>query len=245
MKNRLPMPDFVGVAATGTAVVDLTSEVAGKVLESLLLLLGGGAFTRANILGWRLKGDGKVLRQSTGPDTNTILAYYNKGANLATEMLIDFMAPWADSPDLKCVGAWDLAYQLSTVNRVTLEVDISGATTPTLKAWAELSPSEDIPSERPYRWVMLRENRSQIALTAAGEINISSYIPNFMPVEGGSVFRALHFFSANMTDIRVRQDGQDIFQGTRRAHAALPEARRPGHPVESRVLRPADGQPDA
>lgn len=212
MKFRLPMPDFQGVAATGTAVVDLTSEVAGKVLESLLLILGGGAFTRAMITGWRLKGDGKTLRQSTGADANTITAYYNRGGNAATELMIDFMAPWGDDPALKCVGALDLAYQLSTINRVTLEVDIAGATTPTLKAWAELSPSEDIPSERPFRWVSLRENRAQIALTAAGETNISSYIPNWLPVEGGSVFRALHFFSANMTDIRVRKDGIDVFK---------------------------------
>lgn len=204
------MPDFTGVANTGIAVCDLTSEVGGMCLESIQLLLGG-TFTRAHITGWRLKGDGKVLRESTGADTNTLYSYFG-GTALATELFIDFMAPWAFTPQAKCQGAWDIAYQLSKVNRVTLEVDISGATTPTLKAWAELSDSEDIPSERPFRWVFLRENRAQIALTAAGETNIASMIPNFLPVEGGSVFRQIHLFAANITDIRVRKNGNDWFK---------------------------------
>ncbi len=213
MKYTKLMPDFTGVAATGTAVCDLTAEVAGKVLESILLILSGGAFTRAHITGWRLVADGKVLRQSTGPDTNTIFAYYN-GANAATEMLIDFMAPWARTPDMFGVGALDLAYQLSRVNRLTLHVDIAGATTPGIQARAELSDSVDIPSERPYRWVSLRENRAQIPVTGAGEVNLSNYIPNFQPVEGGSMFRAIHFFSANMTHLRVRKDGFDWMDKT-------------------------------
>lgn len=211
MKNTVLLPDFTGVANTGTAVCDLTAEVGGMVLESIQVQLGG-TFTRANIIGWRLKADGKVLRQSTGADTNTLYAYYNRGANLATEMMIDFMAPWAKTPDLFAVGALDLAYGLSKINRVTLEVDISGATNPTLKAWAEVSESVDLPSERPWRWVSLRENRAQIALTAAGETNIASMIPNFLPQEGGSVYRSISMFAANITDIRVRKDGRDVFK---------------------------------
>lgn len=211
MKYTKLMPDFTGVAATGTAVIDLTAEVGGMCLESLLLILGGGAFTRANILAWRLKGDGRTMRESTGADTNTIYSYFG-GTNAATEMMIDFMAPWAYTPQAKCIAAWDLAYQLSKVNRVTLEVDISGATTPTLKAWAELSDSEDIPSERPFRFIMLREARAQIAITAAGEFNIASMIPGYLPVDGGGVFRQIHLFAANITDLRVRKDGNDWFK---------------------------------
>lgn len=210
MKYTKLMPDFVGLANTGTAVVDLTAEVAGKVLENLHLLLSG-TFTRAMIIAWRLKGDGTTLRESTGADTNTIYSYFG-GTNAATEMMIDFMAPWADSPMVKCMAAWDLAYQLSKVNRVTLEVDISGATGPGLKAWAELSDSEDIPAERPFRWVLLREQRAQIALTAAGETNIAAMIPGFLPVSGGSVYRQIHLFSANTTDIRVRKDDNDWYK---------------------------------
>ena len=210
MKYTKLMPDFTGVANTGTAVVDLTAEVGGYCLESLLLILGG-TFTRANILAWRLKGDGKTLRESTGADTNTIYSYFG-GANAATEMMIDFMAPWAATPQAKCIAAWDLAYQLSKVNRVTLEVDISAATSPTLKAYAELSDSEDIPSERPFRFLMLRESRAQIAITAAGEFNLASMIPNYLPVEGGGVFRQIHLFAANITDLRVRKDGNDWFK---------------------------------
>lgn len=212
MKYTKQMPDFVAVPAggTGTAVCDLTAEVAGKCLESLLLVLSGGAFTRAHITGWRLLADGKVVRQSTGADTNTIYSYFG-GTNVATEMLIDFMAPWARTPQALCQGAWDLNDELANVGRVLLQVDITGATTPGIMAFAELNESEDIPAERPFRWVMLRENRQQIALTAAGDTNISAMVPNFMPKEGGTVIRQLHFFSANMTHLRVRKDGKDWY----------------------------------
>lgn len=210
MKFTKLMPDFTGVAATGTAVCDLTAEVAGKCLEQILLELGGGALTRAMCTAWRLKGDGRVLRESTAVDTNTIFTYFG-GVNTAAECMIDFTAPWAFTPQAKCQAVWDLAYQLSKVNRVTLEVDIVGATTPSLKAWGTLSESEDIPSERPFRWIMLRESRAQIAVTAAGEANISSMIPNFLPVENGSVFRQIHIFSALCTHLRVRKDGYDWF----------------------------------
>lgn len=213
MKYTKLMPDFTGVAATGTAVCDLTAEVGGKCLESILLELGGGSLTRAMITGWRLLGDGKVLRQGTGTDQNTINLYYGHTSTTA-ELLLDFMAPWARTPQALCAGAWDLAYQLSRVNRVTLQVDIAGATTPTLKAYAELSDSVEIAAERPYRWVLLREERQQIAITASGDTNVSAYIPNFMPVEGGSVYRAIHFFSANVTHLRVRKNGVDWFDKT-------------------------------
>lgn len=211
MKYTKNAPDFVGVAATGTAVVDLTAVVAGKCLEAILLILGGGALTRAMITGWRLKGDGTTLRESTAVDTDTIYKFFGY-TNAATELLIDFMAPWAFSPMAKCQGAWDLARELSKVNIVTLEVDIAGATTPSLKATVELSDSEDIPAERPFRWVLLRERRAQIALTASGETNIAAMIPGFLPVGGGSVYREIHLFAANITDIRVVKNSNDWFK---------------------------------
>lgn len=210
MKYTKIAPDFVGMANTGTAVVDLTAVVAGKCLENILLILGG-TFTRSMISAWRLKGDGTTLRESTGTDTDTIYKYFG-GTNAATEMMIDFMAPWAFSPMAKCQAAWDLARELSGVNVVTLEIDISGATSPTAKAYVELSDSEDVPAERPFRWVLLRERRAQIALTATGEINISAMIPGFLPISGGSVFRQIHLFAANITDIRVSKNDNDWYK---------------------------------
>lgn len=210
MKYNKLLPDFSGVAATGTAICDITAEVAGRVLESILVKLGGGALTRAMIPAWRIKGDGKILRQSSAVDTDTIYKYFG-GTNTASELMIDFMAPWAATSQARCQGAWDLAEQLSRVKRATLELDIVGATTPAVTARAALSDSMDIAEERPFRWVMLREERSPIVITGAGDANISSQIPNFMPVEGGSVYRQIHFFSSTMTHLRLRKDGYDWF----------------------------------
>lgn len=211
MNKTVLLPDFIGVANTGTAICTMTSEVVGGVLESALLKLGG-TFTRANITGWRLKADGRVLRASTGADQNSIYTYYGR-TNAATEMMIDFMMPLARTPNAYCAGALDLGgVEVSNkITNLTLEVDISGATNPTLKAYAELSPSMDIPSERPVRWVMQRDERNQVTVPA-GEFDIAQFIPHFLPSMGGGTFAAIHLFSANVTDIRVRRNGIDEFK---------------------------------
>lgn len=212
MNRNVLLPDFVNVVGTGTAICTLTPEVVGKTLESFMLKLGG-TFTRANITGWRLKLDGKVTRWSTGADQNTIFTYYG-GTNTATEMMVDFMFQLGRTPNAYCAGALDLGgVEIGNkVNNVTLEVDIAGATNPTLKGWAEVSPSREMPTEKPVRWLQLREERAQIALTATGETNIAQYIPHFLPSLGGGVFTAIHLFAANITDIRVRRNGVDEFK---------------------------------
>lgn len=211
MNRTVLLPDFQNVVATGTAICTLTQEVTGKVLEGIMLKLGGTTFTRAMITGWRLKADGRPLRTSTGADTNSIYTYYGR-ANTATEMFIDFMMPQARTPLAYASGALDCAIDTSKITNLTLEVDIAGATAPTLKGWAELSPSVDIPQERPVRWLMLREERAQIVVGASGETDIAQYIPHFLPSGGGGVYTAIHLFAANVTDIRVKRNGVEEFK---------------------------------
>lgn len=229
MNRTVLLPDFQNVIATGTAISTLTQEVVGKVLEGIMLKLGG-TFTRANITGWRLKADGKTIRSGTGADTNTVYTYYGR-ANTATEMFIDFMMPQARTPNAYCAGALDLDMDLSKIKNVTLEVDIAGATNPTLKGWAEVSPSVDIPQERPVRFLMQREERAQIALTASGETDIAQYIPHFLPSGGGATYTAIHLFAANITDIRVRRNGVDeykypvaVMQGLQKRAGRVPQS---------------------
>lgn len=210
MNQTRLLPAFQNVLASGTATCDLYPEVTGTVLESILLKLGGTAFTRAMITGWRLKANNKVIRESTGADANTIYAYFG-GTNGATELMIDFMMPKGRTPNAFVAGALDLG-RGAGIKQLTLEVDIAGATAPTLEAHAEISPSLDIPQERPIRYISLREHRSQITIGAAGEFNVAQYLPHFSPQGKGSVFRNIHLFSANCTGIRVRRQGIDEFK---------------------------------
>ncbi len=210
MNQTRLIPTFQNVAATGTAVCDLYPEVTGTVLESITLVLGGTTFTRSHIVAWRIKANGKVVRESTGAATDTINKF-NGFTEGSTYLLIDFMNPKFRTPNAFAVGAFDLGRD-SGIKQLTLEVDISGATAPTLTGYVEVSPSLDIPAERGIRWAFLREHRAQVTLGAAGEFDIASSIPHFTPQGGGSVYRAIHLFAANITDIRVRRQGIDEFK---------------------------------
>lgn len=196
---------FQNVVATGTAICDLLPTVGGNCLEGIWLQLGGTAFTKAMITGWRLKANGKTIREGTGTHTNTRNLYYGI-TNAVGVLLLDFMYRDARTPLSFGAGALDLSAN-SGVKQLTLEVDITGATAPTLVGSAELSPAGNIRGEEATRFVMLKETRAAINVPAAGEFSIS--IPHMKPEAGGSVFSAIHLFSANTTAIRVRRQGID------------------------------------
>lgn len=199
---------FQNVSATGTAIVDLLPTVGGNTLESLWLELGGTAFTKAMILGMRLKANGKTVREfGTGTQVNTKNLYYGI-TNAAGILLIDFMFHGGRTPAAFMSGSIDLSLN-SGIKQLTLEVDIAGATAPTMAVSAELSPAGNIPGEEKIRFVMLRNTRAFINVPAAGEFAIT--VPHTKPEAGGSVFSAIHLFSANTTAMRIRRQGIEEF----------------------------------
>lgn len=205
MNQLKPLMGFQNVIATGTAICDLLPTVGGNCLEGIWLELGGTAFTKAMVTGWRLKANGKIIREGTGTHTNTRNLYYGI-TNAVGVLLIDFMYRGARTPLSFGVGALDLSAN-SGIKQLTLEVDITGATAPTLKGSAELSPAGNIRGEEAARFIMLKETRAAINVPAAGEYSIA--IPHMKPEAGGSVFAAVHLFAANITAIRVRRQSID------------------------------------
>lgn len=207
MNQLKKLQAFQNVVASGTAIVDLLPTVGGNTLESLWLTLGGTTFTKAMITGWRLKANGKTIRESSGTRTNTRNLYYGI-TTAAAVLLIDFMYPKARTPLSFGAGALDLSSS-SGIKQLTLEVDIAGATAPTLTASAEISPAGNIRGEQNSRFVMLKQTQATINVPAAGEFAIA--IPHVRPEAGGSVFAAVFMYASLITNLRIRRQSIDEF----------------------------------
>lgn len=207
MNQIKPLQAFQNVLATGTAICDLLPTVGGQTLESIWLTLGGTTFTKAMITGWRIKANGKTIHESTGTRTNTRNLYFGI-TTAATVLLIDFMYPKARTPLSFGAGSIDLSAN-SGIKQLTLEVDITGATAPTLTASAEVSPAGNFRGEEAIRFVMQKRTVATVNIPAAGEFSVA--VPHVKPEAGGSVFAAIHFYAANITRLRFRRQGIDEF----------------------------------
>lgn len=207
MNQLKKLQAFQNVLATGTAIVDLLPTVGGNVLESIWLTLGGTALTKAMITGIRLKANGKTIRETSGSTLDTRNKYFNVGTD-ATHLLMDFMYPHARTPQAFQTGAIDLSAN-SGIKQLTLEVDIAGATAPTLIGSAEISPAGAVPGEERIRFVMLKQTKATVNVPAVGEFAIA--IPHVRPEAGGSVFAAINLYSANTTNLRIRRQGIDEY----------------------------------
>lgn len=201
---------FQNVAAAGTAILDLLPTAGGNTLEGIWLQLGGGAFTKSMITAWRLKANGKTVQESTGSATDTRNLFYGI-TTAAGVLLLDFMNRKARTPLSFGAGALDLSSNAG-IKALTLEVDITGATTPTLSALVELSPAGNIRGEATTRFVMLKRTRATVNVPAAGEFSIA--VPHVRPEAGGSVYQSVQLFSANTTAMRIRRQAIDEFSVT-------------------------------
>lgn len=199
---------FQNVVATGTAVCDLGPTLMGSTLEGIYLQLGGGALTKAMLITIQLKANGKIIWDTTGPVQDLINTY--KGYTSAAGVLfLDFMEAKARTINGFQSGGIDLS-KASGITQLRLEVAISGATTPTLAGYAEVSPAVPVKGEEAIRFLMLRRHRTTVNLPAAGEFPV--FVPHLDPAGGGSVFKRIHLLSALTTAIRVVREGIDEFK---------------------------------
>lgn len=226
MNQTRVLQAFQNVVASGVAVCDLGPTLFGSTLEAIHLQMGG-TFTVSNITSVQLKANGKVIWDTTGAALNTINAFKGN-PNTAGLLTLDFMEPKARTVNGFQAGALDLSLE-SGITQLRLEITISGATNPTLTGVAEVSPAVGIKGEEAIRFLILRRHRLQVQAPAAGEFAIP--IPHMDPAGGGSVFRRIHLFSANATDIRVVREGVDeykvskaILQEQQKRAARVPQA---------------------
>lgn len=124
---------FNNVVASGKASVNLPI---GMSYNKVILALGGGAFTKSMITNINVKVNGKIIFQESGSRLDLINQY--RGLTAAAGFLtLDFTEPRAKSMIEQYMGNINTA---NGVSSLTIEVDIAGATTPTLDSYSELGP---------------------------------------------------------------------------------------------------------
>src|SRR3990170_1402503 len=85
---------FDNVVATGVATLDVLTNIGGKVLNRIILTLGGGALTKAMLTAIQLRASdadkgGKLIFDSTGARTDSRMQYRGIAANAAF-LTLDF-----------------------------------------------------------------------------------------------------------------------------------------------------------
>ncbi len=199
---RQMLDPFNNVVATGKATVKFPYLAT---LNRVVLTLGGGSFTRAMIAALTLKIGSRKVWEMTGPRLQAYNDY--KGVTAAadvTHLSIDFME--RDAVDLRgqLIGCYDLT---QFKDDLSLEVDIAGATTPTLAGEAWL----DSPQGNPLIQKLVRVQQT---FAASGEDQVLQFNP-----QGAIIKRAFMFHTGNMTKFEVRKNGGVIYDKIARLDA--------------------------
>jgi hypothetical protein len=201
---------FVNVVATGTAILNSTL-VLGNIIERLYLVLGGGAFTKAMITpGIRVKLNGKQTFNTISGTQLDNLQTYQLGNTGASNLTVDFIEPDSKSMQGEILGAIDT--NAAGVNTFTLEVDITGATTPSLAGWVQLRDVASVvpangfnPNLRPLLRALISTSLTSSAATEQQyQINVGS--------GGNSLIKRLVIFSTILTNFRVKRNSLDVYE---------------------------------
>jgi hypothetical protein len=183
----------------------------GTTLECLNLSIGG-TFTKSMITLIQLKANGKVIWESDGSKLDSSENFKNYATADTTKLSINFMEPKAKTVNAFQAGSIDLS-PASGISNLRLEVTIAGATAPTLSGVAEVSPALDIESERAIRFLIGRRHRNTQTIGAAGTFSLQ--VPHLDPSGGGSVFKRIMVYSANMTAMKAMREGITEFDVTK------------------------------
>ncbi|MYM67294.1 hypothetical protein GTP45_10675 [Pseudoduganella sp. FT55W] len=200
MGARYKLLSFNNVQATGLANVDLDG-LKGTTIERIVLQLGGTTFTKSMLTGIQLKANGKVIFDTTGARIDTRMQYRGITAN-ANFLTIDFSEIRAKTENGQSIGAIDTTAGISSLK---LEVQITGATAPTLQGWAEVSPPQLDQVNVQTRGLIARVHSASQTIGAAGQFALT--VPHFSVSDGGSIFKRIAIFSANMNALLIKKNG--------------------------------------
>lgn len=202
MQKQVILDGFQNVVASGVAICDM-NKFLGTELEKITLNLGGTSLTHAMITKIELKANSKVIWESDGTKLNSSNVY-NGGTTDAAALKIDFMDRRGFSKNAREAGVIDLSRQ-SGISQLRLEVTISGATAPTLAGFADVSPVSRSPAEAGIRDLVARRHRTTYVAPAAGQFALP--VPHLDPSGGGTNYRRIYVYAANVTAIKTVRDG--------------------------------------
>jgi len=196
----IQLQPFTNVVSSGIALCDLRN-LFGYGIERITFNLGGGAFTKSMITGLQLKANGKVIVDTDGAkmDARNQWRGITASANFLT---LDFLEIRMKTKAGMVAGVLDTTNGFKDLR---LEVTIAGATTPTLTGFAEVCAPLTQPEFQGVRPLVARVHRITQSIGAAGTFPLQ--VPHMDPNSGGSIFKRIAVFSANMTGARVERNG--------------------------------------
>lgn len=208
MGARIKLLPFNNVIGTGLATLDL-SNLLGYAIERLILNLGGTTFTKAMMTSIQLKANGKVIFDSTGSRVDARNQYRGITAN-ANFLTLDFAEIRSKTELGQNLGAIDTTAGITSLK---LEIQISGATAPTLQGWAETNRPQIDNAQAPTRNLIAKVHNSTVTIGAAGTFSLP--VPHIDVSAGGSIYKRIAFFSAAMTGLQIKKNGIVIEDSTK------------------------------
>ena len=192
---------FSNVVPTGIATNIVTP---GRTLEVMTLKLGGTSLTKAMLANIRMKANGKVIVEATGAQLDAVNKYRGETAN-AGYLDLNFADMSMLSELDRMVGAFDTSQGIANI---TTEVEIDGATAPTLEPIL-LESARSTPREAAYAGLICK------LLSYPWNIANGGRLPVQLPFgpQHGAIIKRMHFFhTGNMTGITIKQDGLVIHE---------------------------------
>jgi len=206
MGNRIKLLPVNNVVATGLATLDL-SNLLGFAIERMTFQLGGTSFTKAMLTGIQLLANGKVIWDSSASRRDAAMQYRGIAAS-ANFLTIDFSEIRSKTELGQSLGALDTT---AGIGDLKMQFAIAGATAPTLSGWAEVSRPQIDGAQAPYRSLIAKVHSSTITIGASGQFSLP--VPHLK--DGGSIFKRIAFFSANMTALQLKKNGIVIEDSTK------------------------------
>jgi hypothetical protein len=185
---------FTNVTASGLATASLPI---GMSYNKIILALGGTTFTKSMITLIRVRLNGKVILETTGPRLDAQNQYRGLTAN-AGFLTIDFSEPRAKTMAAQYLGNINTS---KGVSALTVEVTIAGATAPTLDSYSELAPPAPlgiIAKQIPFNFTFASAGKLPAKL-----IDISN--------RGGVIKRVTFNHGGNLSQLEVKKNGIVIF----------------------------------
>jgi len=204
VRKALP---FANVVATGQATNQITI---GKTLNTMQLKLGGTAFTKAMISMFRLKANAKTIFEGSGAQIDAINTYRGLTANAAFLDIAFEDLTGLDQMD-RLVGALDTSVGIASL---TTEIDIAGATAPTISArLLESAPQRNQDgSVAPFAGMIAKQLRYGFSVSAAGELPLT--FP--FGARNGAIIKRVHVFhTGHVVGALVKEDGLIVHESVK------------------------------
>lgn len=208
--SRIVLEPFRNNGGVGTMYLQ-TTRIFPNTLEAIIIQLGGGvAPTKAQLsrIVVKLGSSTKPIWDISGAQLNSLNLYEGRPST-ATVLVLPFTNTRARTVESQMIGGLDMG--AIGIRELTLEVTVSGGTTPTLTAWAEVAPpklfGQGAPENQLFRALLATP------LTFTGALN--RFPQNIATASaGGALLRRLHFFGVEVTSYELRRDGIAYFEDT-------------------------------